>query len=41
MKKISSIITLIKNIDLKSKGYGVSNNSQQNILNQLIIQIMS
>jgi len=41
MKKISSIITLIKNIDLKSKGYGASNNSQQNILNQLIIQIMS
>ena len=41
MKKISSIITLIKNIDLKSKGYGVSNNSQKNILNQLIIQIMS
>ena len=41
MKKISLIITLIKNIDLKTKGYGVSNNSQQNILNQLIVQIMS
>ena len=41
MKKISSIITLIKNVDLKTKGYGVSNNSQQNILNQLIFQIMS
>ncbi|MDA9622177.1 DNA polymerase III subunit delta [Flavobacteriaceae bacterium] len=41
MKKISSIITLIKNIDLKSKGFGVSNNSQENILNQLIVQIMN
>ena len=41
MKKISAIITLIKNVDLKSKGFGVSNNSQENILNQLIVQIMN
>ena len=41
MKKISIIITLIKNVDLKSKGFGVSNNSQENILNQLIVQIMN
>ena len=41
MKKISLIITMIKNTDLKSKGYSVSSNSQQNVLNQLIVQIMS
>ena len=41
MKKISLIITLIKDVDLKSKGFGVSNNSQENILNQLICQIMN
>ena len=41
MKKISAIITLIKNVDLKSKGFGASNNSQKNILNQLIVQIMN
>jgi len=41
MKKISAIITLIKNVDLKSKGFGASNNSQENILNQLIVQIMN
>ena len=41
MKKISSIITLIKNVDLKSKGFGASNNSQENTLNQLIVQIMN
>ena len=31
----------IKNVDLKSKGFGVSNNSQENTLNQLIVQIMN
>ena len=41
MKKISLIITMIKNTDLKSKGYSMSSNSQQNVLNQLIVQIMS
>ena len=41
MKKISAIITLIKNVDLKSKGFEASNNSQKNILNQLIVQIMN
>jgi DNA polymerase-3 subunit delta len=41
MKKISSIISLIKDVDLKSKGVGVSNTSNNDLLRQLIIQIIN
>ena len=41
MKKISTIISLIKNCDLKSKGMGVSNTSNHDLLRQLIIQIIN
>ena len=41
MKKISSIISLIKDVDLKSKGIGVSNTSNNDLLRQLIIQIIN
>jgi|TARA_B110000444_G_C18842602_1_gene599843 DNA polymerase-3 subunit delta len=40
MKNISAIISLIKNCDLKSKGMGVSNTSNHDLLRQLIIQII-
>ena len=41
MKKISKIISLIKDVDLKSKGLGSNSNTHSNLLNQLIVQIMS
>jgi DNA polymerase-3 subunit delta len=41
MKKISSIISLIKDVDLKTKGVGVSNTSNNDLLRQLIIQIIN
>jgi len=41
MKKISKIISLIKDCDLKSKGVGGSNSSEKDILRQLLIQIMN
>ena len=41
MKNISSIISLIKDFDLKSKGVGVSNISNHDLLRQLIIQIIN
>jgi len=41
MKNISSIISLIKHFDLKSKGVGVSNISNNDLLRQLIIQIIN
>ena len=41
MKKISTIISLIKDCDLKSKGAGRSNSSENDILRQLLIQIMN
>ena len=41
LKKISTIISLIKNCDLKSKGMGVSNTSNHDLLRQLIIQIIN
>jgi len=41
MKNISSIISLIKDFDLKSKGVGVSNISNNDLLRQLIIQIIN
>ena len=41
MKKISSIISLINDVDLKSKGIGVSNTSNNDLLRQLIIQIIN
>jgi hypothetical protein len=41
MKKISTIISLIKECDLKSKGGGGSNSSENDILRQLLIQIMN
>ena len=41
MKKISTIISLIKDCDLKSKGAGESNSSENDILRQLLIQIMN
>ena len=41
MKKISSIISLIKDVDLKSKGIGMSNTSNNDLLRQLIIQIIN
>ena len=40
MKNISAIISLIKDCDLKSKGMGVSNTSNHDLLRQLIIQII-
>ena len=41
MKNISSIISLIKDFDIKSKGVGVSNISNNDLLRQLIIQIIN
>ena len=41
MKNISFIISLIKDFDLKSKGVGVSNISNHDLLRQLIIQIIN
>jgi len=41
MKNISFIISLIKDFDLKSKGVGVSNISNHDLLKQLIIQIIN
>lgn len=41
MKKISKIISLIKDVDLKSKGLASNSNTHSNLLNQLIVQIMS
>jgi len=41
MKKISNIISLIKDSDLKSKGLGVVNTSNKDLLRQLIIQILN
>lgn len=40
MKDISKIISLIKDFDLKSKGLGVSNTSNNDLLRQLLIQII-
>ena len=41
MKKISAIISLIKDSDLKTKGLGGSNSNDKDILRQLIIEIMN
>ena len=41
MKKISSIISLIKDCDLKTKGVGGSNSSEKDILRQLLVEIMN
>ena len=41
MKKISTIISLIKDVDLKSKGLGVANSSNNDLLRQLIVQIIN
>ena len=41
MKKISLIISLIKNSDLKTKGVGGSNSNDKDVLRQLIIEIMN
>jgi len=41
MKKISKIISLIKDVDLKSKGLDSNKNTHSNLLNQLIVQIMN
>jgi hypothetical protein len=41
MKKISIIISLIKDFDLKSKGYSVTNISNKDLLRQLMVQIFS
>lgn len=40
MKDISKNISLIKDFDLKSKGLGVSNTSNNDLLRQLLIQII-
>ena len=41
MKKISKIISLIKDTDLKSKGFNSSNSTNQRLLDQLIVEIIS
>lgn len=41
MKKISKIISLIKDTDLKSKGFKSSNSTNQRLLDQLIVEIIS
>ncbi len=41
MKNISNIISLIKDFDLKSKGLGISNISNHDLLRQLVIQIIN
>lgn len=40
-KKISVIISLIRDSDLKTKGVGGSNSNDKDILRQLIIEIMN
>lgn len=41
MKKVSAIIAAIREIDLKSKGVGVANLSQGDLLKELIVKIMN
>jgi hypothetical protein len=41
MKKISNIISLIKDFDLKSKGLSSTNISNKDLLRQLMVQIFS
>lgn len=41
MKKISKIISIIKEIDLKSKGLKSNSNTNEKLLNQLVVQIMT
>lgn len=41
MKKISKIISLFKEVDLKSKGLNSNNNTHEKLLNQLVVEIMS
>jgi DNA polymerase-3 subunit delta len=41
MKKISNIISLIKDYDLKSKGLYSTNISNKDLLRQLMVQIFS
>jgi hypothetical protein len=41
MKKISKIISLFKEVDLKSKGLNSNNNTHKKLLNQLVVEIMS
>jgi len=41
MKKVSAIIASIREIDLKSKGVGVANLSQADLLKELIVKIMN
>ncbi|MBP2832757.1 DNA polymerase III subunit delta [Aquimarina sp. U1-2] len=41
MKKVSGIISLLRDADLKGKGVGASNLSQGDILKELLVQIMA
>ena len=38
---ISKIISLFKEVDLKSKGLNSNNNTHEKLLNQLVVEIMS
>ena len=41
MKKVSTIIASIREIDVKSKGVGVASISQADLLKELIVKIMN
>jgi DNA polymerase-3 subunit delta len=40
MRKVSQVISLMRDADLKSKGVGASNLSQGDILKELLFKIM-
>lgn len=40
MRKVSQVITLLREADLKSKGVGASNLAQEDVLKELLFKIM-